>query len=278
MHAHTFEDNAGWEGERVLVVGIGNSAVDIAVEASWVAARTVLSARTPAHVLPKYVFGRPLDTLQTGRLARLPWRLRQAMTEAMLRVSVGRYETYGLPRPTHGVFQAHPTISDTILSRLAHGEITAKAAPDRFEGSTVVFADGSREDFDVVVYATGYRITFPFLDQQVIDAPDNRIELYQRIWPLDVPGLAFVGLVQPLGAIMPIAELQGKVLADWLRGRYRLPGRAAMASAVAGESRAVRRRYIGSRRHTLEVDFDEYMHRLRRELARGARRAAGLAA
>lgn len=143
------------EGQRVLVVGMGNSAMDIAVEASWVAQSVHLAARTPAHVLPKYVFGKPPDTLQHGRSARLPWKVRQVATAAIIRVAVGKYETYGLRTPTHGIFQAHPAISDTLLSRLAHGKIVAKPNLERFDGSTAVFTDGSRADVDVVVWATG---------------------------------------------------------------------------------------------------------------------------
>jgi dimethylaniline monooxygenase (N-oxide forming) len=280
VHAHHFQDNTGWAGKRVVVVGMGNSAMDLAVEASWVASGVWLSARTPQYVIPKYVFGRPLDTLQKGRAARLPWRLRQVATHAILRLSTGRLENYGLRTPRHGVFQAHPTISDSILSRIAHGEVTPVGTIEHFEGSAVVFSDGTRvQDVDVVVYATGYRISFPFLDPAVLSAPDNRIELYQRIWHPDVPDLAVIGLVQPLGAIMPIAEQQSKLVADWLRGAYLLPTHDEMLATIDRDSSAVKARYIGSARHTIQVDFDSYLHQLQQERKRGARpaRACGWA-
>ncbi|HVU74669.1 MAG TPA: FAD-dependent oxidoreductase [Mycobacteriales bacterium] len=273
MHAHQFEDNSDWKDKRVVVLGMGNSAMDIAVEASWVAEKTFLSIRTPAHILPKYVFGKPLDQIQTETTARLPWKVRQKMFHAILRVAVGRYEDYGLPKPDHGIMQAHPTISDNILSRMAHGEIVAKPNISHLDGDSVVFTDGSRERADVVVYCTGYRITWPFLDTSIISAPDNKIELYERIWPVDVPDLAFVGLVQPLGAIMPIAERQGKLLAAWLSGGYALPSRSAMLASIADQKAAVAARYVGSKRHTIQVDYDIYMHDLQREWVRGAARA-----
>jgi len=279
MHAHSFTDNTGWAGKRVLVLGMGNSAMDIAVEASWVAERTILAARTPAHVLPKYVFGRPLDTLQQGAVARLPWRLRQAATAAIVKAAVGSYATYGLREPEHGIFQAHPTISDNILSRLSHGAIAVKPTIDSFDGSTVVFADGTREEVDVVVYCTGYKISFPFLDAEVLAAPDNQVGLFARVFPLPEPGrpvpaLAVVGLVQPLGAIMPLAEEQGLLVADWLRGRYALPAPAEMAAEVQRHLAEVRDRYVGSKRHTIQVDFDSYLHDLQVERRRGRKRAA----
>jgi hypothetical protein len=89
-----------------------------------------------------------------------------------------------------------------------------------------------------------------------------------------VPGIFFVGLVQPLGAVMPIAERQSQLIADHLTGRYALPPADHMRRAVAAERRAMRRRYVASKRHTIQVDYDDYMKELRLERERGARRAA----
>ena len=83
----------------------------------------------------------------------------------MLRVAVGEMTDYGLPKPDHKLLEAHPTVSDDLLPRLGHGDITVKPNIDRFDGgSKVCFTDGSAEEVDVVVYCTGYKVTFPFLD------------------------------------------------------------------------------------------------------------------
>ncbi len=274
LHAHSFEDNAEWRDKSVLVVGMGNSAMDIAVEASWVASSTYLSARTPVHVVPKYVFGRPLDQMESPAAARaLPWKVRQKLTSTLLKVAVGDLTRYGLRKPAHGMLQAHVTVSDTILTRLAHGAVKAKPNLARFEGSEAVFEDGTRAHVDVVVYCTGYRISFPFFDEELVSAPDNRISLYKRVFHPSLPGLAFIGLVQPLGAIMPIAEEQGRLVADHLTGRYALPSPAERQASIAEDDAAVRSRYIGSKRHTIQVDFEVYLHELRQERKRGAKRA-----
>jgi dimethylaniline monooxygenase (N-oxide forming) len=274
MHAHSFEDNTAWRDASVLVVGMGNSAMDIAVESSWVAHRTYLAARTPVHVVPKYVFGKPMDQIETPALARkLPWKVRQRLTGALLKLVVGSYERYGLRTPQHGFLQAHATVSDTILTRLAHGAVLAKPNLSRFEGSEAVFEDGTRAHVDVVVYCTGYRISFPFFDQELLSAPDNRISLYKRLFHPTMTDLSFIGLVQPLGAIMPIAEEQGRLVADQLIGRYALPTPAEMSASMAADDAAVRARYIGSKRHTIQVDFDAYLHDLQQERVRGAKRA-----
>jgi dimethylaniline monooxygenase (N-oxide forming) len=275
MHAHSFEDNTAWRDQSVLVVGMGNSAMDIAVESSWVAQRTYLAARTPVHVVPKYVFGRPMDQIEKPLAARtLPWKVRQKLTAAMLKTVVGDYERYGLRRPAHGMLQAHVTVSDTILTRLAHGAVVPKPNLARFEGSEAVFEDGTRAHVDVVVYCTGYRITFPFFDEELVSAPDNRIPLYRRVFHPAMTDLAFIGLVQPLGAIMPIAEEQGRLVADHLSGRYALPSQAEMTASMARDEAEVRARYIGSKRHTIQVDFERYLHELRQERKKGAQRAA----
>ncbi len=275
LHAHSFEDNSGFADQHVLVVGMGNSAMDIAVESSWVADKTYLSARTPVHVVPKYVFGKPMDQIESAAAARtLPWKVRQKLTETMLKVAVGDVSRYGLRTPTHGMLQAHVTVSDTILTRLAHGAVLPKPNLVRFEGSDAVFEDGTRAHVDVVVYCTGYRITFPFFDATLLDAPDNRISLYSRVFHPDIPDLAFIGLIQPLGAIMPLAEEQGRLVADWATGRYALPPRAEMEASIRAADEAIRKRYIGSKRHTIQVDFEVYLHALRQERKKGAARAA----
>ena len=94
---------------------------------SWVAERTFLSARRGHWIIPKYLFGKPLDQITTGAAARLPWQLRQKTNEAILRTTMGRLSRFGLPDPDHGLFEDHPTISDVILSRIAHGEVTPVA-------------------------------------------------------------------------------------------------------------------------------------------------------
>jgi hypothetical protein len=271
MHAHDYREPEQLTGRRVVVLGMGNSAMDIAVESSYVAERTFLAARRGAWIVPKYLFGRPTDQLPND--PRLPVGMRMKVFEAMIRLAVGRPEKYGLPKPDHAFGQAHPTVSGRIIDRLQHGAITPKPNIARLDGDEVEFDDGSRERVDVVVYCTGYRITFPFFDPDFIAAPDNRIELFRRVMHPDVDNVFFVALVQPLGAIMPIAERQGEWIADHLRGEYLPPGRAEMLRDIRAENDAMRRRYVASKRHTIQIDFDDYLRDLEHERRAGAERA-----
>ena len=274
MHSHgyTGEDPGFFRDKHVVVLGMGNSAMDIAVEASFTAASVHLGARRGAWVLPKYVFGRPLDQYSTR--AGIPFRVRQLALQGVVRAAVGDMERYGLPKPDHRLLEAHPTISDDILSRIAHGEITPRPNIARLTERTVVFADGTEIEADIVVYCTGYKVTFPFFDEDLLSATDNVLPLYRRVFRPGLPSLAFIGLLQPLGAIMPIAEAQSAWACDYLGGRYALPSRGEMERDIAREQRRNARRYVASKRHTMQVDFDDYLADLQRERRAGARRAA----
>jgi hypothetical protein len=245
--------------------------MDIAVESSYVAEKVFLAARRGAHVVPKYIFGRPID--QIGASPRIPFSVRRRIVEAMLRVHQGRMENYGLPKPDHRFGEAHPTVSADLLNRVAHGEVHPKPNIAALEGDRVRFTDGSVEPADVVVYCTGYKVTFPFFDESLISAPDNDLPLFKRTFHPDIENVFFVGLMQPLGAIMPIAERQGTWIADYLTGRYALPATSAMRADIARERERMFRRYVRSKRHTMQVDYDDFMLELEREAARGAARA-----
>lgn len=279
LHSHAYRDPTtplDLRGRRVLVVGFGNSAMDLAVELGdrTTAAKVLLSVRRGGWVVPRYLFGRPLDTFTAANVLPVPVRDR-ALT-ALLRFAVGRPDRYGLPRPDHGVLGAHPTISGEILGRLGAGDVTVKPGVAALLPDAVRFTDGTVEPVDAILWCTGYRIAFPFFDPAYLDpGDDNELSLFWNVWRPEDPSVAFVGLVQPLGAVQPIAERQAKLVADWLTGRYALPTPAAMARRAASDRARTRRRYLASKRHTIQVDFDDYQAGLLREWARGRARAAG---
>ena len=271
MHAHEYRTKDELRGKRVIVAGMGNSAMDIAVESSEVGKRTFLSARRGVHVIPKYMFGRPLDQLFTTAI--LPWSVRQRIAEWLHKLTVGEMERYGLPKPDHRLGEAHPTVSGRILDRLVHGAISPKPVIAKLMGDRVEFADGTIEEADLIVWCTGYRVTFPFFDTSFVSAANNDLPLFLRVFHPAYRQLAFIGLLQPLGAIMPIAEAQGKWLAAHLRGDYALPHAREMESTIEADRRAMFARYVPSKRHMMQVDFDDYLRELAHETKRGHKRA-----
>jgi flavin-binding monooxygenase-like protein len=275
LHSHHYvspsEPHALYD-KRVVVVGIGNSAVDIASELANAGADVVLSVRRGAWVLPKFLLGGPID--RPGLIPQsLPDSLKTRVAELCYRLLVGEPGAHGLPVPDHRLGHAHPTLSDTLLPLLRAGKISVRPRIAGFEGCAVRFEDGSVGEADAVVYCTGYRVTFPFFEPSFVSAPDNELPLFLRCFHLKQRGLMFAGLAQPLGAIMPLVEAQGRLFARYLSGEYELPDDAEMQRRSSLEREQVRRRFVTSRRHTMQVDFDRYLDDLARETRAGYRRS-----
>jgi dimethylaniline monooxygenase (N-oxide forming) len=273
IHSHDYRTPEPFAGKRVLVLGIGNSASDIAADCSQVAERTLLAMRRGTHIVPKYLFGVPTDHLTLTRLGtRAPLALQRSAVALLVRIAQGKMTTYGLPEPGRRMLCAPPTVSDSLLSKLDLGDIVVKPTIDRFDGDRIRFTDGSAEQVDVVIYCTGYKISFPFLDEASFGADDSHIPLYRRIVPPKLPGLYFIGLVQPIGASMPIAEAQSQWVADLLQGHATLPPEPQMNREIAMYRAVTAKRYGCAARTTIQVDFLAYMREIRRERRAGARR------
>src|SRR5207248_1077832 len=180
----------------------------------------------------------------------------------LLRMSQGSVTRYGLPKPAHRVLSAPPTVSDSLLSRLDHGDIVVRPGVERFGGDIAHFTDGSAEQVDVVIYCTGYKISFPFLDEALIGADEQQIPLYRRVVPPRLPGLYFIGLIQPIGASMPVAEAQSEWVADLIEGRAALPPQPRMHREIARYRAATVKRYGRAARSTIQVDFLAYLREI----------------
>lgn len=274
FHSHRYVDPTephDLRGKRVVVVGLGNSAVDLATELSkrGVAAQVFLSARRGAHVLPHYLLGRPTDQAVELIPRWLPHRAKAAVLDAVHAIAVGPMDRYGLPKPEHSLLSAHPTMSSEILPAIGRGDVVPKPAIAGFEGELVRFVDGTAVPADAVIYCTGYKVEFPFFEADFLGAPDNELPLWRRMVHPDHPGLFFVGLLQPLGAIMPLAEAQSKLIAAVVGGDVALPRPEILRAEMEAEREAVRSRYVASPRHTMQVDFDEFLARIHAEIVRG---------
>lgn len=281
IHSHYYVDPReplDLHGKRILVVGLGNSAADIVVELSSKAYENevVLSTRSGAWIVPKYFAGTPADKYyKTTPYLPLSWQ--RKFVQVMQPLTAGRPEDYGLPTPNHKFFEAHPTQSVELPLRLGSGDVTAKGDITRLDGSRVHFVDGTSAEFDVIIYATGYNITFPFFDPAFLSAPDNRIRLYKRMFKPGLDDLVFVGFAQSTPTLFPFVEAQSRLVAAYAAGLYRLPGVEEMERVIEADEQL----YIGhmhdSARHTQQVDFFRYEHQLRtQELPEGRRRAATL--
>jgi hypothetical protein len=255
-------------GRRVLVIGGGNSGADIAVECSRHAAATVHSTRRGYFVVPRFVFGRPAD-LRGERLLKMhaPVWLRRFVALRGIARTVGLPWQHGLPRPDHRLFETHPIVNSELLERIDSGAIRPAGDVAAFAGDSVVFRDGRREPFDVVICATGYQTTFPFIDCRLLGA-DNAAgvpKLFMNLLHSSRDDIAVVGLIQPDSGQWGITDVQARLVAGMAAAARRAPKAAAWLYARRQRpARPAPIRYVASPRHTLEVEHCSY----RRELER----------
>jgi hypothetical protein len=286
IHSHDYidpQEPVDCRGKNVLVVGFGNSALDIACELGrkGEARNVFLSQRRGYWVIPKYTAGEVLDAHNAHPSQDPPWWQRhlpgtilRALAERRLAATAGRPEQYGLPKPDHPLLSTHPAVSQELYIRVGSGDVKPKPGIKTLRGNAVEFVDATAESVDVIIWCTGYKITFPFFDDGLIAAPGNDIALWKRMIDPRFANLFFVGLVQPLCAMMPIAEEQSKFVARYLTGHYALPPVDVMNAERVEMHERAKSRYVATARHTIQINCGEYTYDLRRELAKGLRRAA----
>ncbi len=278
MHSHAYIDPRtpyDLTGKRILIIGLGNSAADIAVELSskTLDNEVVISTRSSAWIVPKYFAGKPADKYYRTS-PYIPFAWQRKFVQMMQPMTAGRPEDYGLPTPNHKFFEAHPTQSVELPLRLGSGDLRATGDIERFDGRTVHFADGTAEDFDVVIHATGYNITFPFFDEDFISAPENHIRLYKRIFKPGMDDVAFIGFAQSTPTLFPFVECQTRLVAAWLVGRYAPPSEAEMERVIDQDQQKYTAHMVQRPRHTQQLDYFLYEHDLRaREIPAGIARA-----
>jgi hypothetical protein len=271
-HARTYRSPDEFRGKRVLIVGAGNSGCDIACDAARSGKSAFISLRRGYHFFPKHVFGEPLDVFaERGR--RMPRWLSQFLLGRLLRLLNGDLTRFGLKAPDHKVLESHPIVNSQILHYLSHGDLTAKPNIARLNGEEVIFDDGSREQIDLIICATGYRGELPYLQQGLVRWKDGRPDLYMGVFSREHPALFVLGLFETNGAAYQLFDQLADLIAR------------ALLALGSGNEAAVRFthlvrthrpnlgggiRYIGSPRHVGYTDLgtlQKQIDRVRRHMA-----------
>ncbi|XP_024430260.2 flavin-containing monooxygenase 5 isoform X1 [Desmodus rotundus] len=261
FHSRDYKSPESFTGKRVIIIGIGNSGGDLAVEISHVAKQVFLSTRRGAWILNRIADqGYPFDVLFHSRLKHFLKKIcGQSLMNTYLEKRMNQrfnHEMYGL-KPKHRPLSQHPTVNDDLPNRIISGLVKVKGNVKEFTETAAIFEDDTREDdIDAVIFATGYSFAFPFLEDYV-KVVKNKISLYKKVFPpnLEKPTLAIIGLIQPLGAIMPISELQGRWVTQVFKGLKTLPSQSEMIVEITKAREQIEKRYVESQRHTIQGDY-----------------------
>ncbi|CAH2311800.1 dimethylaniline monooxygenase [N-oxide-forming] 5-like [Pelobates cultripes] len=275
LHSRDYKEAEAFKGKRVIIVGIGNSGGDIAVELSRTADQVFLSTRRGSWILNRVSdYGYPLDLLGLTRFLNsiknvIPVSLLNKIGEAKVNKRFD-HANYGL-KPKHRMFSQHPMVNDDLPNRIIAGTVAIKSNVAKFTETDAIFDDGTVEkDIDAVIFATGYTFNFPFCEH--LKVQNNKISLYKYVFlpELEKQTLAVIGLIQPLGAIMPISELQARLATRVFKGDQSLPSACDMKEDIQKKKEEMENRcdiiligsYVHSQRHTIQVDYMDYMDEL----------------
>jgi hypothetical protein len=269
LHSGRYRNAGDLEGERVLVVGAGNSGCDLAVDAAQAGCETHISVRNGLVFQPKTLFGRPRSEL--ALLARLPIRVQERVTRTLIDVALGPPERYGLPAPaTRNLHRNRPVVNGQLLHFIHHGRVRVALGIERFDGHDVHFTDGSSRAFDTIVYATGFKVTLPFLDSTPLERADGvPLRVAGMTLPVGLERLYFVGLAAPRGPQLPVYSAQARLIAKFLTAQERAG--IALSALYTRSSRPESR--IDIPRHEWQRDMDRTRRRIVRILRRTPRRA-----
>jgi cation diffusion facilitator CzcD-associated flavoprotein CzcO len=218
MHSSAYRSAAVFDGKRVLVVGCGNSACDIAVDAVHRAASVDLSVRRGYYFLPKFTLGRPTDTL--GGAIKLPRPLKQWLDGLLVRALVGKPSQYGLPDPDYKLYESHPVMNSLVLHHLGHGDIKARRDVARVEGQLVTFSDGEQAEYDLILQGTGYKLDYPFIDRTHLNWPSSAgaPQLYLNVFHPEYDDLFMLGMVEASGLGWQGRDEQAELVALYIQG------------------------------------------------------------
>ncbi|XP_054837408.1 flavin-containing monooxygenase 2 [Eublepharis macularius] len=269
LHSQNYKNPEGFQGKTVVIIGMGNSAADIAVELCRKAKKVVLSSRGGSWVMSR-VFdnGYPWDVILHTRFKNLllnllpldivRWMVEKKMNEWF------NHENYGLV-PQNRLLLKEPVFNDHLPSHIICGDVTVKPNVKGFTETSALYDDGTvEENVDVVIFATGYSTIFPFLDESVIKVEENRAPLYKHVFPphLEKPTLAVIGLIQPLGPIMPTSELQARWATRVFKGQSVLPSESTMVADTSKRNEKRVKWFGTSRSQSIQTEFIGYLDEL----------------
>jgi dimethylaniline monooxygenase (N-oxide forming) len=271
VHSCTYKDPAIFASKRVCVVGVGNSSCDIASDICTTAERTVLVGRSTPLIIPKLIFGRPFwETVKPFYKPWVPASVRSRAIKFFTWIVHGRMADLGFAPSTQKV---HATSNANIVNHIRYHRVAVKQGIAAVDGTNITFSDGTTEQFDTLIAATGFVLDLEFIKPEIVEVKDNRLDLYMRIIPPDWRGLYFLGFFNSDSALNWIAEGQIRWLREFELARAVLPSKLEMRAEIAARRAAVLAGFKDSPRHGIEVEHMPYFADLRRSLREAQTRA-----
>ena len=265
LHTSAYKNASQLAGKRVLIIGAGNSGCDIAVDAVHSAASVEMSVRRGYYFVPRYLFGRPSDTLNQGR--PLPARIKQFIDKRVLQAFTGDPVRFGFPKPDYRIYESHPIVNTLILNHLGQGDLAIRPDIDRFDGHTVHFRDGSSGEYDTVLMATGYTLDYPFVARADLNWRGYSPHLYLNVFPPSFNGLYVMGMIEASGIGWQGRYEQAELIAEYVSALQRTPARAeGFRRRVADEpwpDLTGGYHYLGLERMSYYVNKDAYRRAVR---------------
>lgn len=273
LHSHDYREPEPFVGKKICVVGVGNSACDIASDICVLSPLAVMVARSGVMIAPKLIFGRPFTDV-TMKLYK-PWvpdSLRRWIIKTLVHLLHGRMSDFGFKPLTQ---RAHPTTSAVLIQHVAYRRIIVKQGIEKIEGKRIFFSDGTSDEFDVMIAATGYLIDLPFIPPSIVPIENNAVDLYKRICPPDWKGLYFVGMLNSTAhSLNMIFEYQSRWICAVEKGQANLPSADEMRSDIEAKKQYIRKYFKDSPRHTIEEESLLYLQDLDRRIKTASKRPA----
>lgn len=260
-HSVTFRDGLEFRGKRVLIVGAGNSGVDIACDAARHADAAYLSVRRGYRFVPKHIAGLPTDALLTGKLDPPKGLVLSSDVNAMLDTLVGDLTRLGLPAPDHDALSSHPIMNSQVLHHLAHGDLIAKPDIARLTETGVVFADGGQAKVDEIILATGYEYRMPFLDPGLLEWEHGHPQLYLNVFSRELDSLYVLGFVEFADAAYKRFDEMAQLIMIDINARETGVRKTELTQLKRTDTPDLRGgvKYVDSPRHTNYVERSTYM-------------------
>ncbi len=278
LHSSQYRFREPFAGKKVMVVGIGNSGSQIAVDVSHAAEQTFISTRRGVYILPHYICGLRFDKLfgfvEWWWVHKvLPWPVLHWISSVYYGLFLAKNESFGMPKPDHKMFEALPTLSENFFNRVGDGRLVVKPEVDRLDGNTAYYKDGTSEELDAIIYSTGFDLDFPFFKDETLKLQENRVPLFKRIFSTQYPDVCFIGLFQAVTfGFLHMMEHQSKLVAEYIIGNYTLPSQSDMLQDIAKEKKHIEKTFTKVLRNNYQMMGSVYVHDVKCEMKKGIAR------